>query len=129
MVHSYKNNGYNIVLDVDSGSVHVVDEVTYDIIEMFQEKSFEEIEAALKDKYSVEDIKESYDEVAALKDAEMLFTEDIYEQYITDYPRGKNTIEIKKRAEEIKLCNKAKQINTIPAYEEYLTKKNSSKLN
>ena len=45
-----------------------------------------------------------------------------YEQYITDYPRGKKTIEIKRRAEEIKLWNKAKQINTIPAYEEYLTK-------
>ena len=32
MIHQYKNNGYNIVLDVNSGSVHVVDDMVYDII-------------------------------------------------------------------------------------------------
>ena len=32
MIHQYKNNGYNIVLDVNSGSVHVVDDIVYDII-------------------------------------------------------------------------------------------------
>ena len=32
MIHQYKNNGYNIVLDVNSGSVHVVDDVVYDVI-------------------------------------------------------------------------------------------------
>ena len=35
MIHQYKNNGYNIVMDVNSGSVHSVDEVVYDVIEMF----------------------------------------------------------------------------------------------
>ena len=35
MIHQYKNNGYNIVMDVNSGAVHVVDEVTYDVISMF----------------------------------------------------------------------------------------------
>ena len=39
MVHQYKLNGYNIVLDTCSGSVHQVDEVAYDIIELFPEKS------------------------------------------------------------------------------------------
>ena len=43
MVHQYKLNGYNIVLDMCSGSVHVVDEVAYDIIAMFKEKSTDEI--------------------------------------------------------------------------------------
>ena len=46
MIHRYVNNGYNIVLDVNSGSVHVVDEVTYDVIPLFEEikaKSEEEI--------------------------------------------------------------------------------------
>ena len=36
MVHQYKNNGYNIVLDVNSGSVHVVDEIVYDMIPMYE---------------------------------------------------------------------------------------------
>ena len=36
MIHQYKLNGYNIVLDVYSGSVHVVDEVAYDIIGMYE---------------------------------------------------------------------------------------------
>ena len=35
MVHQYKLNGYNIVLDVNSGSVHCVDDVAYDIISFF----------------------------------------------------------------------------------------------
>ena len=43
MIHQYKNNGYNIVMDVNSGAVHVVDEVTYDVISMFEEKTREEI--------------------------------------------------------------------------------------
>ena len=43
MVHQYKLNGYNIVLDTCSGSIHVVDEVAYDIIEMFSDKSTDEI--------------------------------------------------------------------------------------
>ena len=41
MVHQYKNNGYNIVLDVNSGSVHVVDEMVYDMIPYYKEKGRE----------------------------------------------------------------------------------------
>ena len=41
MVHQYKLNGYNIVLDTCSGAVHVVDEVAYDMIAAFEEKSEE----------------------------------------------------------------------------------------
>ena len=37
MIHQYKSNGYNIVLDVNSGAVHVVDKVTYDVISLFEE--------------------------------------------------------------------------------------------
>ena len=36
MIHSYKLNGYNIVLDVCSGSVHVVDEAAYDLIGLYE---------------------------------------------------------------------------------------------
>ena len=37
MVHQYKNNGYDIVLDVNSGAIHVVDDVTYDVIAMIDQ--------------------------------------------------------------------------------------------
>ena len=43
MVHQYKQNGYNIVLDTCSGSVHTVDDVAYDMIEMFKTHTEEEI--------------------------------------------------------------------------------------
>lgn len=36
MIHKYKLNGYNIVLDVNSGAVHVVDELTYDLLDNVQ---------------------------------------------------------------------------------------------
>ena len=36
MVHQYKNNGYDIVLDVNSGAIHVVDDVTYDVIALYE---------------------------------------------------------------------------------------------
>ena len=42
MIHQYKNNGYNIVMDVCSGAIHVVDDVTYDVIALYEEKSLEE---------------------------------------------------------------------------------------
>ena len=51
MIHQYKNNGYNIVLDVNSGSVHVVDDLVYDILEMYETKSKEEITRILIEKY------------------------------------------------------------------------------
>ena len=85
MVHQYKNNGYNIVLDVNSGSVHVVDEIVYDMIPMYENMSLDEISAKLGDKYSSDDIKEAYEEITALKDAGSLFTEDIYENYIDSF--------------------------------------------
>ena len=84
MIHQYKSNGYNIVLDVNSGSVHVVDDLTYDIISEFENKSKEEIIDILKDKYSESDVIEAYTEVVDLKDQELLFTEDIYRQYLKD---------------------------------------------
>lgn len=42
MVHQYKNNGYNIVLDVNSGAIHIVDDVTYDVIPLFEKNTGKE---------------------------------------------------------------------------------------
>lgn len=85
MVHQYKNNGYNIVLDVNSGSVHVVDEIVYDMIPMYEGSGLEEITAGLNGRYKEEDIKEAYEEITELKEAGSLFTEDIYENYIDSF--------------------------------------------
>ena len=47
MIHQYKLNGYNIVLDVNSGSVHVVDEVAYDMIAAYADTPRDELIAAM----------------------------------------------------------------------------------
>ena len=79
MIHQYQLNGYNIVLDVCSGSVHAVDEVAYDIISMFEEHTKDEIIAAMREKYlgkddiAEEDIEECYAQVVSLKEAGKLF--------------------------------------------------------
>ena len=62
MVHQYKNNGYNIVLDVNSGAIHVVDDVTYDVIELFEDSSAKEIIEKLVDRYPQTEIEEAIQE-------------------------------------------------------------------
>ena len=85
MVHQYKLGGYNIVLDSCSGGVHVVDEVAYDIIALYQEQGRDEIIAAMKAKYAAhddittEDIEECYDQVTALVESGKLFSPDTFE--------------------------------------------------
>jgi len=85
MIHQYKLGGYNIVLDVCSGSVHVVDDVAYDIIALFEEKGREELIRDISGKYagvegvSPEDIEECYEQVESLKEAGKLFAPDNFE--------------------------------------------------
>lgn len=85
MIHRYKLNGYNIVLDSASGSVHTVDEVAYDIIGLFENKSREEITAEILGKYkdrgdvTEKDISECLDDIQALKDGGKLFAKDTFE--------------------------------------------------
>ena len=85
MVHQYKLGGYNIVLDICSGSVHAVDDVAYDIIEIFEAKNREEVIKSLSEKYSGredisrEDIEECYEQIVSLKNAGKLFTPDTFE--------------------------------------------------
>jgi len=85
MIHQYKLGGYNIVLDVCSGSVHVVDEVAYDIIGMFENNDKDTILTAMKEKYagrediSPADLEECYAQVLSLKEAGKLFAVDTFE--------------------------------------------------
>ena len=70
MVHQYKNNGYDIVLDVNSGAIHVVDDVTYDVIALFEDHSREEIIAQLQSRYPEQEIAEAIEETEQLKEQE-----------------------------------------------------------
>lgn len=92
VIHQYKSNGYNIVLDVNSGSVHVVDDLSYEIISMFEADSKEEIISKLRVDYDEAEIVEAYSEIASLKDQELLFTEDIYKQYLKDFKNRKTVV-------------------------------------
>ena len=82
MIHQYKQGGYNIVLDVCSGAVHVVDEVAYDIIGMFEDNSKDAVLNAVSEKYkdiSEEDIKECYSQIEELKNSGKLFAPDTFQ--------------------------------------------------
>lgn len=88
LTHQYKNNGYNIVLDVNSGSVHVVDDIAYGAIAHIVEQKLENADKAavldsLKNIFKKdESLEEAVDEIYQLKDDGMLFTDDIYENSI-----------------------------------------------
>ena len=85
MIHSYKLGGYNIVLDICSGAVHLVDEVAFDIINMYEDHTAEEITAAILEKYpdnpevTPEEIAECLSQIGELKESGQLFTPDTYE--------------------------------------------------
>ena len=87
MVHQYKNNGYDIVLDVNSGAIHVVDDVTYDVIAMYEGSTKAEIMEALVPRYGEEQVEEALEEVETLVANEELFTKDNYENYIMDFKK------------------------------------------
>ena len=97
MIHQYKLNGYNIVLDVYSGSVHLVDDLACDVIEMFEDHDREEIIGAMLKKYADDaeinevEINDCIDDVQELKDAAKLFTPDQYENLAFDFKK-RNTV-------------------------------------
>ena len=84
MIHQYKLNGYNIVLDTCSGSVHSVDDVAYDVIALYETTPAEEIIRLMLDKYgdrpdvTEDDLRACLEDVSALKDAGKLFSPDVF---------------------------------------------------
>jgi len=88
MIHQYKLGGYNIVLDVFSGSVHCVDDLAYDAIEMYETNSSDEILDILGNKYSdvsKEDILDTLSDIEELKAEGKLFTKDEYADKAFDF--------------------------------------------
>ncbi len=92
MVHQYKNNGYNIVLDVNSGAVHVVDDAAYDVISLWETHTKDEIMQRLKPSYGEVSVREAIEETASLIKDGTLFTEDDYEDYILDVTKRKTVV-------------------------------------
>ena len=86
MIHQYKNNGYNIVLDVNSGSVHVVDDLVYELIALLdQGVNKDEAAGKLSGNYPADEVQAALAEIAELTENGMLFTEDIYENAIEHF--------------------------------------------
>lgn len=82
MVHLFQNNGFYIVLDGNSGSVHDVDEVAYNIIGMYENTPREEIIAKITAKYNditAADVEEVFEDIETLKKQGMLFSEDRFQ--------------------------------------------------
>ncbi len=98
MIHAYKMNGYNIILDQNSGCVHSVDEVAYDIINMFEEKSKDEIKKLILNKYSdredvtSEDIDICFDDIESLIKDGRLFAEDTFENTAKEFKKRQGVV-------------------------------------
>lgn len=85
MIHKYKAKDINILLDVNSGGVHVIDDITYELLDYieppFAEECPDKIVKKLSTKYNIEDIKEAYSEILSLYNNNLLFSQDIYGDY------------------------------------------------
>ena len=98
MVHQYKLNGYNIILDTCSGSVHTVDEVAYDIISLYKQKTTDEIVDYILDKYShlpdvdENEVLECIEDIKSLEKDGKLFTKDEFENLAIDYKNNSKVI-------------------------------------
>jgi uncharacterized protein len=85
MIHKYKLNGFNVVIDVNSGGVHVVDDLTYDILDNIEtplsEVCPEKVIEILSRVYDTDEIVSCYSEIYQLYLDKILFSEDDYEKY------------------------------------------------
>lgn len=104
MIHQYQNNGYNIVLDVNSGSVHVVDKIAYDVISCLErqnpchtreslesQETMNELVGALPG-YPRQELEEVLEAVIELTETGRLFTQDDYEDYIGEVKQRKTVV-------------------------------------
>ena len=95
MIHQYKLNGYNIVLDVFSGSVHLVDEVAYDLIKAIDEGENKQdacVRIAKQYDLPTQELSDCLSDVEELTAAKKLFTSDPYAGYAFDFKNRHNSI-------------------------------------
>lgn len=105
MIHQYINNGFHIIMDVNSGSVHSVDPVMYDAVaivaervpeldepEKLSEEVAREVMERLSSTYGEAEVQEALDEIQYLIDAEELLTTDQYHDYVVDFKKRKTVV-------------------------------------
>ncbi len=105
MIHQYKNNGYNIVLDVNSGSIHVVDDVVYDTLELmdeedsnrYSEENFKRISDLIIEKYKAEnlteqDMRDVFSDLQELEENGTLFAKDDYKDGVIDFKKRQTVV-------------------------------------
>lgn len=105
MIHQYINNGFHIIMDVNSGSVHSVDPVMYDAVAIVAERVAElaepeklseevarEVMERLSPTYGEAEVQEALDEIQYLIDAEELLTTDQYHDYVVDFKKRKTVV-------------------------------------
>ena len=105
MIHQYKNNGYYIILDVNSGSVHSADALLYDAVEILSgivpdmetpapltKEQEQAVRTALAGRYEAAETLEVLEEIQALIDAEELFTADVYKNYVMDFKKRQTVV-------------------------------------
>lgn len=105
MIHQYRNNGYDIIMDVNSGAVHVVEPVAYDAIahiakrlpelekpEALPEELKEEVRTGLSGTYEPQEIEDALSDIQELIDREELLTRDVYEGYVADFKKRETVV-------------------------------------
>lgn len=92
VIHQFKLSGMNIVMDIYSGAIHVVDDLVYDIIAQYEDHSKEELKALYADKVSEEAYREAMEEVEELTKEGLLFTEDSYGQVLENFEERQTVV-------------------------------------
>ena len=100
MIHCYQSYGYSIVMDVNSGAVHVVDDLVYQLVPLLEplvkeKKDKGEILDFVKAQqlpYTEEETAEAVDEILLLAQEGQLYTEDIYENYIDSFKNRETVV-------------------------------------
>ncbi len=92
MIHQFKSLGLNIVMDVESGAIHIVDDLVFDLIPLVEENmdlTVDEAKAATDGKYNEDALREGLEEIRELKENGTLFSPDTYEGYVDSFIKGK----------------------------------------
>ena len=105
MIHQYINNGYYIILDVNSGSVHSADALLYDAVKVLADivpdmekpmplssEQKQAVRDALAGQYEAGDVEEALEDIQALIDAEELFAADVYKDYVMDFKKRQTVV-------------------------------------
>ncbi|AOT72820.1 thioether cross-link-forming SCIFF peptide maturase [Geosporobacter ferrireducens] len=81
MIHKFEMDGTRILIDVNSGAVHIIDEIVYNLLDFYQKEDKDTLLQIFKNQYEQQEIIDALDEIKALETAGLLFTQDSYEAH------------------------------------------------